>query len=224
VDFATQRTNMVESQVRPSDVTDRRIIRAMAAVPREQFVPAALRDVAYMDADVPLTANSGHRRMLIAPRVFAKLAQLAEIGADDTVLDVGAATGYSSAILARLAKSVVALECDETLAAAARNAISSLAVANVDVVSGDLAAGHPQAGPYDAIIVEGAVIDAPETLLEQLKDGGRLVAVRRASPTQDSLGKAVVWRRKEGTLGAGAAFDAAAPLLPGFEKAMAFAF
>jgi protein-L-isoaspartate(D-aspartate) O-methyltransferase len=99
-----------------------------------------------------------------------------------------------------------------------------LAVANVDVVSGDLAAGHPQAGPYDAIIVEGAVIDAPETLLEQLKDGGRLVAVRRASPTQDSLGKAVVWRRKEGTLGAGAAFDAAAPLLPGFEKAMAFAF
>lgn len=222
MDFATQRTNMVESQVRPSDITDRRIIRAMAAIPREAFVPEALRDVAYMDADVPLGGDA--RRALMAPRTFAKLAQLAGIEADDVVLDVGAATGYSAAILARLARTVVALESNARLAEEARRVLGGLAIGNVSVVTGDLSGGHPQEGPYDAIIIEGTVAEVPGTLLEQLKDGGRLVAVHVSSPAQGPLGKAVVWRRHDGTLGENSAFDAAAPLLPGFERTMEFAF
>ncbi len=227
MDFATQRTNMVESQVRPSDITDRRIIRAMAEIPRELFVPQALRDVAYMDADVPLsTAGSvaGVGRALIAPRIFAKLVQLAEIEADDVVLDVGAATGYSAAVLAKLARAVLALESDDRLAREARRNLADLKLDNVSVVTSDLPGGHPQDGPYDAILIEGAVAEVPRALLEQLKDGGRLVAIRLSIPAQGSLGKSVVWKRHDGTLGEKSAFDAAAPALPGFEKAMEFAF
>jgi protein-L-isoaspartate(D-aspartate) O-methyltransferase len=214
---------MVESQVRPSDITDRRIIRAMAEIPRELFVPQALRDVAYMDADVPLSA-AGAGRALIAPRIFAKLVQLAEIEADDVVLDVGAATGYSAAILAKLARAVQALESDDRLAREARRVLADLKLDNVSVVTSDLPGGHPQDGPYDAILIEGAVAEVPRALLEQLKDGGRLVAILLSTPAQGSLGKAVVWRRHDGTLGEKSAFDAAAPVLPGFEKAMEFAF
>jgi protein-L-isoaspartate(D-aspartate) O-methyltransferase len=224
VDFATQRTNMVESQVRPSDVTDRRIIRAMAAIPREAFVTEAVRDVAYMDADVPLLTAAGAGRALMAPRTFAKLAQLAEIEADDVVLDVGAATGYSAAVLARLARTVIALESDAGLAEAAKRALGRLAIDNVTVVAGDLAGGQPQDGPYDAILIEGAVPEVPRTLLEQLKDGGRLVAVHVPDHALNPLGKAVVWRRHDGTLAEGSAFDASAPALPGFERAIEFAF
>jgi protein-L-isoaspartate(D-aspartate) O-methyltransferase len=218
---------MVESQVRPSDITDRRIIRAMAEIPRELFVPQALRDVAYMDADVPLSAaapTAGGARTLMAPRTFAKLVQLAEIEADDVVLDVGAATGYSSAVLAKLARAVFALECDDRLAREARRVFAELGLDNVSVVTSDLPGGHPQDGPYDAILVEGAVLDPPRSLLEQLKDGGRLVAIRLSMSAQGSLGKAIVWRRYDGTFGESSSFDAAAPLLPGFEKTAEFAF
>ena len=227
MDFATQRTNMVESQVRPSDITDRRIIRAMAEIPRELFVPQALRDVAYMDADVPLSAAgsaAGAGRALIAPRIFAKLVQLAEIEADDVVLDVGAATGYSAAVLAKLARAVLALESDDRLAREARRVLADLKLDNVSVVTSDLPGGHPQDGPYDAILIEGALAEVPRALLEQLKDGGRLVAIVLSTPAQGSLCKAVVWRRHYGTLGEKSAFDAAAPVLSGFEKAMEFAF
>jgi protein-L-isoaspartate(D-aspartate) O-methyltransferase len=218
---------MVESQVRPSDITDRRIIRAMAEIPRELFVPQALQDVAYMDADVPLSSAgsaAGAGRALIAPRIFAKLVQLAEIEADDVVLDVGAATGYSAAVLAKLARAVLALESDDRLAREARRVLAGLKLDNVSVVTSDLPGGHPQDGPYDAILIEGAVAEVPRALLEQLKDGGRLVAIRLSIPAQGSLGKAVVWRRHDGTLGETSAFDAAAPVLTGFEKAMEFAF
>jgi protein-L-isoaspartate(D-aspartate) O-methyltransferase len=213
--------------VRPSDITDRRIIRAMAAIPREAFVPEALRDVAYMDVDVPLAAvgsAAGAPRALMAPRTFAKLAQLAEIEDDAVVLDVGAATGYSAAILAKLARTVVALESNDQLAREAKRALAGLGLDNVIVATGDLADGHPQEGPYDAILVEGAVSQAPRTLLEQLKDGGRLVAILVPKPAQGQLGKAVVWRRQDGTIGELSAFDASAPILPGFERAMEFSF
>jgi protein-L-isoaspartate(D-aspartate) O-methyltransferase len=160
----------------------------------------------------------------MAPRIFAKLVQLAEIEPDDVVLDVGAATGYSAAILAKLAKTVVALESDDRLAGNAKRVLAGLGLDNVIVASGDLAGGHPQEGPYDAIVVEGAVSDVPKALLEQLKDGGRLVAIHIPSPAQGPLGKAVIWRRNDGTLGENSAFDAGAPILPGFERALEFAF
>ncbi len=221
MNYAIQRKNMVESQVRPSDVTDRRIIRAMLELPREEFVPERVRDLAYMDGPVPLsTATGGARRAVLAARTFAKLIQAAEIDASSAVLDVGAATGYSSAVLSRLAGHVVALECDGGLLGIAKTAIPANGAGNVTIVDGDLAGGWGAEGPYDAIVIEGAVEVVPPELLDQLKDGGRLVAISGSG----SAGRATVWRRDGSTYGSTAVFDAAADVLPGFAKAHAFAF
>ena len=218
---AIQRTNMVESQIRPSDVTDRRILRAMAQVPREQFVPACVATLAYMDGAVPLSATTRQApnvRSLMAPRIFAKLIQLAEVESGDRVLIVGAGTGYSAAILARMAASVVALECDEGLAAAATPALAGLT--NVSVVRGPLPQGAADRGPFQAIVVEGTVAERPDTLLSQLAPGGRLVAV----VNEGGVGRATVWRRAGDHYGMTASFEAAAGRLPGFERAVPFVF
>jgi protein-L-isoaspartate(D-aspartate) O-methyltransferase len=217
-DAARQRTNMVESQILTSDVTDRRIIQSMGALPRERFVPAAWASLAYMDEAVPLSVSG---RMLMAPRVFAKLLQLAEIGEDDRVLDVGSGSGYSTAVLARIAKSVVGLECDARLAEEARLNIAALGLANAAIVEGALPAGAANDGPYDAIVLEGLIATSPEALLDELKEGGRLVAVARQD---DGLGKATIWRRLGRSYDQWTAFDATAPKLPGFEPALAFTF
>lgn len=220
IDAAQQRTNMVESQVLTSDVTDRRILLAMGDLPRERFVPDSLAALAYMDEAVPVTAAaSGARRWLMAPRVFAKLLQLADIGEQDCVLDVGCATGYSAAVLGRIAKSVVALECDNALAATAQKNLAALAIDNVEVVEGALAEGSAEKGPYDVIVLEGSVPEPDAMLLDQLKDGGRLVAVIRRD---DGLSKGMIWRRLGRSLDQWTAFDGAAPDLPGFERARAF--
>ena len=218
VDAAMQRINMVESQVLTSDVTDRRILRAMRQLPRERFVPAPMAALAYMDEAVPLTPAGAGRRWLLAPRVLAKLLQLAEVGDEDNVLDVGCASGYSAAVLAGMAKSVVALDSNIKLAEDARTNLAALALDNASVVVGELTAGWVGKGPYDAIVLQGAVPDAPEALFDQLKDGGRLVAV----VIDDGLGKATLWRRLGRSVDAWTAFDAAAPTLPGFERAPVF--
>lgn len=215
-DAARQRTNMVENQILTSDVTDRRILQAMGALPRERFVPAAWAALAYMDEAVPLSVAG---RMLMAPRVFAKLLQLAEIGQGDRVLDVGGGSGYSTAVLANIAKSVVGLECDARLAEEARLNIAALGLANASIVEGALPAGAANDGPYDAIVLEGSIATSPEALLDELKDGGRLVAVARKD---GGLGKATIWRRLGRSYDQWTAFDAAAPELPGFEPALAF--
>jgi protein-L-isoaspartate(D-aspartate) O-methyltransferase len=218
VDTAIQRKNMVESQVRPSDVTDRRIIRAMLELPREEFVSERVRDLAYMDGPVQVTA-AGPARSLLSARVFAKLVQAAEIEPEDAVLDVGGATGYSTAVLARLAGTVVALECDGALAELARAKLASQP-GKVQVVEGNLEDGWSADGPYDAIVVEGAVQEVPPQLLDQLKDGGRLVAIIG----EGRMGRAAVWRREGKAFGRLDIFDASADPLPGFRKAREFAF
>ena len=218
-DAAQQRLNMVESQVMPSDVTDRRILRAMGSVPRERFVPPAYASVAYMDDAIPLTTPSGPRRGLMAPRVLAKLLQLADFGEKDRVLDVGAGSGYAAAVLAQFAKSVVALESDAALADSMQKTLKSLDIANVSVVTGELPEGWAKEAPYDVILVNGTIGLRPQGLLEQLKDGGRLVAVM----SQAGVGKATLWRRLGRSFDAWAAFDAAAPALPGFEPVPQFA-
>ena len=215
-DAARQRTNMVENQVLTSDVTDRRILQAMSALPRERFVPAAWASLAYMDEAIPLPVPG---RFLMAPRVFAKLLQLAEIGEADRVLDVGCGSGYSAAVLAKIAKSVVGLECDTALADAARQNSLALGLANANVIEGQLPAGAPGEGPYDAIVLEGSIATQPGALLDQLKDGGRLVAV---TMRKDGLGKATIWRRLGRSYDQWTTFDATAPALPGFEAALAF--
>lgn len=220
IDSKQQRINMVETQVRPSDVTDRRIIRAMLEVPREAFVPAAFQALAYMDESVPVARRVGGRstRALLAPRTFAKLVQLAEIEPDAAVLDVGCATGYSTAVLARLANKVVALEVDDALAARAAETLRQLHVGNAAVLRGALEAGAPEHAPFDAILLNGAVQQVPQGLLEQLEDGGRLVAV----VADGAFGRAQVWRRTGKAFDARPAFDAGAEPLPGFSRAAEF--
>jgi protein-L-isoaspartate(D-aspartate) O-methyltransferase len=204
---------MIDSQIRPNDVTDPRLLAAFEAVARENFVPRAARAIAY--AEVPVEVAPG--RFLLEPRCFAKLLQLAKITADDRVLDVGCATGYSSAVLARLAGSVVALEQDADLL---RIASDGLANTGVTLVQGGLIEGAKMEGPFDVIVVEGAIEQTPETLLSQLNEGGRLVAVMQ----DGAQGRATLFVKEHGGIGHRAAFDASAPLLAGFKKAMGFVF
>lgn len=219
VDAEQQRHNMVESQVRPSDISDRRIIRAMQSVAREKFLPEALRSLAYLDGALALPGRAGSPlRSEHAPRVMAKLIQAADINATDVILDVGSATGWSSALLATLGETVVALECDELLAEQATQALSDLSIDNVAVVTGPLAAGYAKAGPYDVIMLQGAIASPPQTLFEQLKDGGRLVAILQ----NGSIGQACCWQRRGTTLSSRVCFDASASFLPGFDPVVEF--
>jgi protein-L-isoaspartate(D-aspartate) O-methyltransferase len=220
-DYKTQRLNMVESQVRPSDVTDRRLIRALGAVARETYVPDKAALVAYMDGPVPLTSDAQGRplRELMAPRTFAKLAQAADLDADDVVLVAGCGAGYSLAVLAQVVRRVIGVEPDAGLADRARSRLAVDGITGAAVQTGPIAGGSASESPFDAIIVEGAVGDIPKSLLDQLKDGGRLVAIvgNRAG------GKAVVWTRAGQTYGHRDVFDAGASILPGFERAATFA-
>lgn len=218
VDFARARRTMVDCQVRPSDVTDLRIIAALLEVPRERFVAPSRRAIAYLDLDVPVA--DGSPRALLKPMVFAKLLQAAAIGETDRVLDAGCATGYSSTVLAKLAGKVVALEEDPALARSAAENLAALG-ADVTVATGPLAAGWPEDAPYDAILLEGASEVAPEALLAQLKEGGRLLTVIGSGP----MGKATIYRKAaDCRVTAQPLFDASAPLLPGFARAAAFVF
>ncbi|MBX3491716.1 MAG: protein-L-isoaspartate O-methyltransferase [Parvibaculum sp.] len=218
-DFAAARHNMVESQVRVNAVTDGRVIDAMSAVPRERFVPMSRQSLAYMDEDVPV-GEGGAARFLMEPRVFAKLAQLAAVGPDDLVLDVGCGTGYSTAVLSRLAGTVVALESDGDLAARAGATLSDLGVDNAVVVAGPLNEGYAKQAPYDAIFLNGSVGAIPEAFKAQLKDGGRLVAV-----VGDGIsGRARIFVRSGDTLSSRDAFDANIKPLPGFQPVESFVF
>jgi protein-L-isoaspartate(D-aspartate) O-methyltransferase len=216
-DTATARRMMVDGQVRTADVTDLELIGAMLALPRERFVPAALAAQAYRDGDIPI----GDGRVLLKPMVLAKLIQAARVRRGDRVLDVGCGTGYSSAVLGRLAGAVVALEQDDALARQAREAlVASDGGGSVTVVTGALAAGWPAAAPYDLILLEGATEVVPETLGRQLKPDGRLACIFG----RGANGKAMIYRVIEGQLVGRPVFDAAAPVLPGFVAPPAFVF
>jgi protein-L-isoaspartate(D-aspartate) O-methyltransferase len=222
MDFAAARRMMVDGQVRTSDVTDPRIIAAMLELPRERFVPESRAGLAYLDLDVAVgvpTAGGG-ARCLLKPMVLAKLVQAGAVKAGDHVLDVGCASGYSSALLARLARSVVALEQDPELVRFAREALGAVGADNVTVVAGPLTQGWQAAAPYDVILLNGATEVAPEALCRQLKDGGRLVAVVGRAP----VSRAMLYRAVKGDVSGWPIFDAAAPLLPGFAAPAEFVF
>lgn len=209
------RFNMVEAQIRTSNVTDPRIHAAMGAVARERFVPNAARALAY--ADVPVAIAPG--RYLLDPRSFAKLLQLAQIDAGDRVLDVACGTGYSAAVLARLAAEVVALEQDADLVRIASELLAN-AVGKVEVVQGALIEGVKGQAPFDVIFVNGAIEQTPDALLGQLAEGGRLVTVMREAGQT----RAWLFVKQNGQVGRRPDFDADVPLLAGFKKAMGFVF
>ncbi|MGD9801984.1 MAG: protein-L-isoaspartate O-methyltransferase [Hyphomicrobiaceae bacterium] len=218
---AVQRKNMVDSQVRPSDVTDRRIARAMLDIPREAFVPPAKRAIAYMDGDLVLSGEGhGSVRALLAPRTLSKMIQYLALSPDAAVLDVAPATGYSTAVLAHIATRVVAVESDAALAEEATAALAALSIRNAEVHVGALGDGFATRGPYDAILLGGKVAEVPQALLNQLKDGGRLVAIIDVN----GVGKVYGWIRFAANFDCQALFDADAHLLPGFERAAEFVF
>ena len=221
-DFAAARLNMVESQIRPNGITDSRLIHAMAQVPRELFVPPERADFAYMDEDVLLERGGELPRFLMEPMAFARLIQLADIGPQDSILDVGCGTGYGLAVLSRLGAKVTGLETNSALADMARQNISKIAVQYAHVeTAGSFAEGPAGAEKFNVIFVNGRVPSFPEALARRLQPGGRLVSVEGAL----TLGRAHLTSLQDGALSRRAAFDASVPLLPGFSPARpAFVF
>jgi protein-L-isoaspartate(D-aspartate) O-methyltransferase len=226
IDFERRRLTMVETQIRPNEVTDPRLLAALRAVPREWFVPGELRTLAYMDEGIEVfpSIDSAPARFLLAPMVLARLVQLAAVEPHDTVLDVGCATGYSTAVLAGLGRSVIGLEPEPELAEAARGALREIGIVNVDIVEGPLGRGYREGGPYDVILLNGSVPAPPESLTAQLSEGGRLAAVLSSGAGTGSQGKAYLFVKVGGEVSGVPHFDAGARPLPGFLPEPCFNF
>ncbi|MFC6444818.1 protein-L-isoaspartate O-methyltransferase family protein [Shinella zoogloeoides] len=216
MDYKAARTKMVDNQIRTTDVTSHEVLDAFLTVPREEFVPAAVKPLAYIDNDIQLAPG----RFLMEPSPLAKLIQLADIAPGDIVLEVGCGSGYASAILSKLGSSVVALESDAELAASATETLASLGYDNVAVVTGDLEGGYAPEAPYDAVFVHGAVEFVPEALFAQLRDGGRLVVVEGYG----NASQARLYIKEGGRVAERNAFNTAVKPLPGFRKAKEFVF
>ncbi|PWK55314.1 protein-L-isoaspartate(D-aspartate) O-methyltransferase [Roseicyclus mahoneyensis] len=207
---------MVDTQIRPSDVTSFTVIDAMLAIPREAFVPADARDLAYVGGPVPLTAT----RQLMEPRTIAKMLEALDITPADLVLEIAPGMGYTTALMARMAEAVVAVEEDASLARDAEVALSAQEVDNAAILTGALAEGSARNGPYDAIVLFGGVEQVPQAILEQLKEGGRIIALFMQGP----LGEVRKGVKTHGIVSWHMEFNATAPVLPGFVRTPGFVF
>lgn len=217
-DYASRRTVMVDTQVRPSDVTKFPIIEAMLMVPREAFVPHELRDAAYMGKNLDL----GEGRVVLEPRTLAKMLDALDIQNNELVLDIGAGLGYGAAVVARMAELVVAVETDKRWAAEAQSTLTELNFDNVVVHEADLAEGASDHGPYDVIIIEGGIAELPETIADQLKIGGRIACMVMDGGQNGALGDMRIGLKSESGISWRSVFNAGAPVLPGFERVEAF--
>ncbi|CAA7618074.1 protein-L-isoaspartate O-methyltransferase [Magnetospirillum sp. UT-4] len=217
MDYARARANMVESQIRTNRILDPGLVRALSEIPREHFLPKAMRSFAYLDEDLEL----GGGRFLIEPLVLARLVAAVEIAPTDVVLCIGDATGYVTAVTARLAQTVVSLECDGEWATRAGNALGELKVDNAAVVQGPLDQGYPAQAPYQVILFAGGIGEVSPNLCRQLAEGGRLGAV---VSHREGVGKGTVVTRVGDTFGRTVVFDGATPLLPGFRPKPGFIF
>ena len=213
-DYAARRTTMVDTQIRPSDVTKFPIIEAMLSIPREEFVPASLREAAYVGENLDL----GRGRVMLEPRTLAKMLDALDVQRDELVLDLGCGLGYSAAVIARLAEAVVAVESDSDLADEAQGILSREGADNVILHHGPLAEGAAQHGPYDAVVIEGAVADLPAAVTDQIKDGGRIACLFM----EGALGVVRIGYKLDGGISWRFAFNASAPVLEGFERQAAF--
>jgi protein-L-isoaspartate(D-aspartate) O-methyltransferase len=216
IDFEAARIKMVENQIRTTDVTSHSVLQAFLAVPREAFVPEKSKVLAYIDTDIELAPG----RFLMEASPLAKLLQIAAITKTDKVLEIGAASGYVSAVLSHLAQSVVAVESDENLAYQAKRVLDHAGHSNVTVVNGDLEKGCPAKAPFDLIFVNGAVEEIPALLLDQLGEGGRLVAV----VGYGNAAQAKLFLREQGVISETSRFNLSVKPLPGFRKAKDFVF
>lgn len=216
-DFAAARYFMVEGQIRPNKVTDHRLVDVLSETPREDYVPDSARGVAYVDDDLPL----GNGRYLLEPMVFARMLQFVSVQETDRVLDVGCAGGYSTAVLARLAASVVGVDSDAGLTARATAALAAKGIANATIVTGPMTEGYALSAPYDVIVIEGTVPEIPAALASQLAEDGRLVAIVR---DERGVGEVRLFQRAGGVLSSRILFEAQPHALPGFEKKAAFVF
>ncbi len=213
-DYPARREIMVDTQVRPADVTKFPIIDAMLSVPREDFVPSEQREAAYVGENLALDQD----RVMLEPRTVAKMLDALNVTGTELVLVIGAGLGYTTALLARIAEAVVAVEDDAARASEAQTNLSDVGADNAIVHAGPLADGAAQHGPYDAILIEGGVEQVPDTLLDQLKEGGRIAALF----VDGQLGIARIGYKIDGAISWRYAFNAAAPLLPGFVREQAF--
>lgn len=217
MDFATARQNMVNCQLRTNKITDDRILDAMRTIPRELFVPKQRQTLAYIDEDLEI----GDGRYLMEPQVLGRMIQTADIQADDSVLVVGAATGYAAAVASRLAQSVFALEENEAMAKQGETLLTGMAMDNVVFVNGPLKDGWKKDAPFNVVIFDGAIEELPKGYTDQLAEGGRLVAVI-GSPGK--VGRVHVFGKRNGTVSSRTVFDAYIQPLPGFEKEQGFVF
>lgn len=220
MDYAVARRNMVDTQIIPNRVTDRAVIDAMAEMPREAFVPANFKSVAYVDRAIPLNGD----RWIIEPMVVARLLQAAAIQPSDVVLSIGCGTGYAVAVMAKLASTVVAVECEKGFVQKSSDAFTALGIDNVAIINGALTDGVAEQAPYDVIFFDGAVAEIPQRIVDQLADGGRLVAMTVESIGPGGVGQGVLIQRFGGSVARREIFEAGAPLLPGFEADVSFRF
>lgn len=216
---ADARTNMVECQLKPAGVRDYRLTLQIRQTPREAFIADTAYDLAYADLELECVSGDASRKML-TPTAFARLAELANVQADDVVLDIGGGTGYTAAVLARLATTVIVLEDSEAMVETAGEIWQELGVDNAVAVCGPLNEGQAKQGPFNVIFVNGCIADVPQNLLEQLADGGRLVCMQWV----DGTSKAHIYTRMGDSFASRAAFDMAAPRLTAFDPAPAFEF
>ncbi|PDT39857.1 MULTISPECIES: protein-L-isoaspartate O-methyltransferase family protein [Sinorhizobium] len=219
MNFEAARIKMVDNQIRTTDVTSHSVLTAFLSVPREEFVPAKMKELAYIDMDIELVGGATPR-YLMEPSPLAKLLQLAQITKADKVLEIGSGTGYASSLLSLIAGSVVALESDEALAAAATETLARLGYGSVKVVGGDLSKGYAAEAPYDVIFINGAVETIPASLFEQLRDGGRLVAVEGFG----NASRAKLYVRESGRTSERSDFNTSVKPLPGFNRERSFIF
>ena len=209
-DYKTRRKIMVDTQIRPSDVTKFPIIDAFLSVPREKFVPDGKREAAYIGENFEI----GQSRIILEPRTLAKLLDALDIHKDELVLDIGSGLGYSSAIISLIAEVVIAVEDDSSLVSEAEEILSEIGVDNVVVQIGKLEDGAPEHGPYDVIILQGGVGEIPGSILNQLKNGGRIGAIF----IEEGLGTAKIGFKLNNKITWRYSFNAAAPILSGFSK------
>jgi len=213
-DYALRRRLMVDTQVRPADVTRFPVIAAMLEVPREIHVPEALREAAYLGENLPLAPG----RVVLEPRTLAKMLEALAIGPADLVLDIGCGLGYAAAVLARMAEAVVAVEEDAAMAAEAQRLLAAGGADNAAVIAGPLAAGASRHAPYDAIVIEGGIEVLPEAVAGQLGEGGRIAALF----VEGAVGTVRIGLKRAGAITWRFGFQATAPVLPGFARERAF--